>query len=112
MTQEMQRMQEIQKRLLGSLGLCAKAGRLIYGTPMVVEAMQRGREVLAVLEASDTSANTHKRLSDKCSFYGIEKIQLPLDGDALAHAVGKHSALAAVAITDRGFYEMIIKNLE
>lgn len=112
MTQEMQRMQEIQKRLLGSLGLCAKAGRLIYGTPMVVEAMQRGREVLAVLEASDTSANTHKRLSDKCSFYGIERVQLPLDGDALAHAVGKHSALAAVAITDRGFYEMIIKNLE
>lgn len=98
-------------KISGSLGLCAKAGKLIRGTPMIIEAM-RGGGVLLVLEASDTSENTHKRLSDKCSFYGVRRIQLDADGDALAHAVGKSSALAAVAVTDEGFCKMILKNLE
>lgn len=102
----------MQDRISGSLGLCAKAGKLIRGVPMIVEAMQRGNTVHLVLEASDTSDNTHKRLTDKCSFYGVRKLRLDMDGDALAHAVGKSSALAAVAITDEGFYKMVIKNLE
>ncbi len=102
----------MDKRILGSLGLCAKAGKLIYGTPMVVEAMQKGKKLYLVLEASDTSDNTHKRLNDKCSFYGVEKRQLDVDGGTLASSVGKSSVLAAVAVTDEGFYRMISKCFE
>ena len=98
------------KRILGSLGLCAKAGKLIYGVPMIIEAMQKGKKVYLVLEASDTSDNTNKRLNDKCSFYGVGKIRLNIDCGALGSAVGKTSALAAVAVTDEGFYKMIGKH--
>ena len=96
-------------RILGSLGLCSKAGKLIFGVPMIIEAMQKGKNVLLVLEAGDTSDNTHKKISDKCNFYQVEKIQLDIDGGALACAVGKGSTLAAVAITDEGFYKMVSK---
>lgn len=99
----------MEKKILGSLGLCAKAGKLIYGAPMTIEAMQKGKKVHLVLEAGDTSDNTHKRLTDKCNFYGVEKIRLNLDGSALGAAVGKTSSLAAVAITDEGFYKMVSK---
>ena len=99
----------MDKRIVGSLGLCAKAGKLIFGVPMVVEAMQKGKPVFLVLESCDTSAGTHKRIGDKCAYYRVETVRLDCDGVALAHAVGKSSSLAAVAVTDEGFYRMIIK---
>ena len=99
----------MDKRILSSLGLCSKAGKLIFGVPMIIEAMQKGKNVYLVLEAGDTSDNTHKKITDKCSFYGIEKIRLEADGGALSSAVGKSSSLAAIAITDEGFYKMIKK---
>lgn len=99
----------MDKRILGSLGLCAKAGKLIYGVPMIIEAMQRSKKIYLVIEAGDTSDNTHKRITDKCSFYGVKKIRLEIDGVEIASAVGKSSSLAAIAITDEGFFKMIDK---
>ncbi len=99
----------MDKRILSSLGLCSKAGKLIFGVPMIIEAMQKGKNVYLVFEAGDTSDNTHKKITDKCSFYGIEKIRLEADGGALSSAVGKSSSLAAIAITDEGFYKMMKK---
>ena len=99
----------MDKHFVSSLGLCAKAGRLICGVPMIIEAMQKGKRIYLVLEASDTSSNTHKRISDKCDFYGVERIKLDIDCGALGSAVGKSSALAAVAITDESFYNMMGK---
>lgn len=99
----------MDNRILTSLGLCAKAGKLIFGVPMIIEAMQKGKKIYLVIESGDTSDNTHKRITDKCSFYGVEKIQIDVDGGVLASAVGKTSSLAALAITDEGFYKMISK---
>ncbi len=99
----------MDKRILTSLGLCAKAGKLIFGVPMIIDAMQKGKKIFLVLESEDTSDNTHKKITDKCSFYGVEKIQIEADGGTLASAVGKTSSLAALAITDEGFYKMISK---
>jgi ribosomal protein L7Ae-like RNA K-turn-binding protein len=101
----------MNKNFLGSLGLCAKAGKLIYGVPMIIEAMQKGKKVYLVIEASDTSDNTHKRITDKCSFYGVETIRIDADCIELSSYVGKSSMLAAVAVTDEGFYKMVSKNL-
>ncbi len=99
----------MDKRILGSLGLCAKAGKLIFGVPMIIEAMQKNKKVYLVIEAGDTSDNTHKRITDKCNYYQVEKVRLELDGADIASAVGKSSSLAAVAITDEGFYKMVGK---
>lgn len=101
----------MDSRILTSLGLCAKAGKIIFGVPMIIEAMQKGKRVFLVLEAGDTSENTHKKLTDKCSFYGVKKIRLETDGGTLGASVGKSSVLAAVAITDEGLYKMVSKHL-
>lgn len=91
-------------RLLGMLGLCARAGRLICGVPLICDAMRAGRRgkiPLLVLEAADTSVNTHKRVTDRCAFYETETRRIPVSGDELAHAVGHSGVLGAVAVTDK-----------
>ena len=69
---------------------------------MICDAMRSGGKNAPrlVFEASDTSENTHKRLSDKCAFYSTRHVRLTADGDTLAKIVGKSSTIAAVAIAD------------
>ena len=100
------------KKLLMTVGLCAKAGRLICGTDQICDAMRKGNKApVLVLEASDTSANTHKRLTDRCTFYSVRHIQIEADAVMLGEAVGKYSAIASVGITDEGFRTAIEKKL-
>lgn len=102
-----------EARLLSALGLCAKAGKLIYGVPMICEALRRGGKnaPVMVLESSDTSENTHKKISDKCSYYNTELVRLNSTGEELAAAVGKTSSLAAVAVTDENICRLVEKNI-
>ena len=85
---------------LSALGICAKAGKLISGTPLICEALKGKNKPQVVLAASDNSKNTEKRLADRCAFYGIKLLGLDADGETLAHAVGKSGRVAAVAVTD------------
>lgn len=92
------------KKLALMIGMCARAGKLVYGCDGVCKALaekkKRGAPVL-VLEATGVSENTHKRLSDRCTFYNVKKEILPMDPAELAHATGKIGGLvAAVAVTD------------
>ena len=101
-----------EDKLLSTLGLCARARKLVMGTPMVCEAMRdKKTPVIAVLEASDTSANTHKKLSDKCRFYGVPLYRLTADTACLGRAVGKTGAVAAVGVTDENLYHALEKHL-
>ena len=98
-----------EKKLLASLGLCVRAGKVIFGVSMICEAMRRGGAgaPVTVFEASDTSENTKKRIRDKCSYYGIKHITLRIDGTVLAAALGKSASLGAVAVTDRRMSDMV-----
>ncbi len=98
-----------EKKMLASLGLCVRAGKVVFGVPMICEAMRRGGAgaPVTVFEASDTSENTKKRISDKCKYYGVRHVTLRVDGAALAAALGKSTSLAAVALTDRRMSDMV-----
>lgn len=87
-------------RLLGAIGMCKRAGRLICGVPLICTEMRKGGQVCLVLAASDASDNTKKKLNDKCSFYGVRLVFLPYTAEVLAQAVGKDAPIGAVAITD------------
>ena len=101
-----------EDKLLTTLGLCARARKLVMGTPMVCEAMRdKKTPVIAVLEASDTSANTHKKLSDKCAFYNVPLYRVAADTERLGKAVGKTGAVAAVGVTDESLYKALAKHL-
>ena len=100
-------------KLLFSLGLCARAGKLIFGTDMVCEALRKNaREVRIVIEASDTSVNTHKRISDKCAFYGARLERIQTDALTLGYALGKRRQTAVVALTDDSLASLVLSNLE
>ena len=90
-----------EKKCLSTLGLCARAGKLSVGTPLICETL-RGRpgQILLVLEAADTSENTHKRLTDRCGYYHTTHVRLTVSSDQLGHAVGKTHPVAAVGVTD------------
>ena len=60
-----------------------------------------------VIEASDTSENTHKRISDKCIYYKVKHIRIESTCENLGRAVGK-SAVAAVAVADESFCRAIL----
>ena len=100
-----------EKKLLGALGLCARARKLIFGVPMICEAMRSGKNSspLIIFEAADTSDNTHKRIADKAAYYQVRTVRLKCDGATLASALGKTSSLGAVAITDEQMCKMVEK---
>ncbi len=100
------------ERLLRALGLCAKAGKLIFGVPMICEAAAKKGKPYLVVTASDNSENTAKRLRDKCAYYGIRTVTVPAAGEELSHAVGKTGKIAAVAVTDENLCRLIVGILD
>ena len=101
---------------LRALGLCAKAGKLITGTPLICEALKakKGRPggVLLVLAASDNAENTEKRLSDRCAYYGVRLVCTEFTGIELSRALGKSSRVAAVAVTEENLCHLVEKTLQ
>ena len=102
---------ESKKKFLSSLGLCARAGKLIFGVPMICEALRKGgaEKPVLIIESSDTSDGTHKKIADKAAFYGVRVVRIDCDGATLASALGKTSSLAAVAIKDKEMCNIVNK---
>ena len=88
------------KAVLQMLGLAAKARKVVSGEELVIKEVRGGGAKLVLL-AHDASANTAKKIQDKCSYYNVE---FHVFGDRydLGHATGKE-ARVALAITDIGF---------
>lgn len=103
--------EEREKRLLSTAGLAARARRTVIGTDQICDALREG-QVCFVLEASDTSDNTHKRLSDKTAYYDVPLCRVGANCEELARAFGKHhGSIAAVGITDAGIVRAMEKYL-
>ncbi len=94
-------------RALSYIGIAKKAGKLTFGTDAVCDALRRGGKN-PVFAASDISAATEKKLSDKCAFYGVRLVRLKADTSALGHAIGKTGAVAAVYVTDAGLANAVL----
>ena len=109
-----------EKNLLLMIGMCRGAGKLVIGVPMICEHLRKHsnkarvvngeRSGMLVIEASDTSENTHKKISDKCNYYKVRHIRILSTCEILGNAVGK-SATAAVAVTDENFCHAILGKL-
>lgn len=102
---------DANREALFALGLCAKAGKLVCGVPMVCEALKKQKAVVAVFSAADNSPNSAKRLSDRCTFYGVPLYTLSVDGDTLSSAVGKSGRIAALAVTDQNLCGLVLSKL-
>lgn len=103
---------ERTERVLKYLGLATKAGRVIVGVPLITTALsraQKGKTPLLVIEASDTSEATHKRITDKATYYNVPALRVTVDRQGLALAVGKREGeVAAVAVCEPGLAKAIL----
>ena len=82
--------------MLGMLGLCARAGKLITGEKACVQAVRVGSACAAVLDGA-ASDNAVKALSQACESHGVPLLRTgPYE---LGDAIGKPPVMAA-AITD------------
>lgn len=98
--------------LLGAIGLCRKAGKLIVGTDAVCLSLREKKKPCGVLAAADVSENTAKRLRDKCESYRVPLYRIEESGEALAAAIGKGAKTAAVAVTDGELWRLVLSRLE
>ena len=102
-----------EKELLLSLGLCARARKLIFGTDIVCAQLRSDpSEIKLVIEASDTSDNTHKKINDTCAYYGVRCIRVSADALSMGHAVGKGRQVAALALTDGALAQLVLSKLD
>ena len=92
-------------RLLGMLGLCARAGRLITGEKACVQAVRGGSAFAVVLDGA-ASENAVKAVSRACETHGVPLVRT--GAYALGDAIGKPDRMAA-AITDARMAARIIE---
>ena len=97
---------ERTEQVLKYLGLAVRAGRVIVGVPLICTALSRSAKhnaPLLVIEASDTSEGTHKRITDKTTYYQLPVLRIAANRQRLALAVGKREGeVAAVAVCEAG----------
>ena len=98
----------VKQRLSGMLGFATRAGKIIVGTDLVCRAMPSGKVKLVVI-SGEASDSTKKKLTLKSEFYGIKSLIADIDTEELGRIVGKSSATAAVAVTEKMFSEQILK---
>ena len=86
-------------KLVGMLGMCRRAGRLVVGFDAVV-AVCREPQVL-LMTAADASDRTVRQLRFHAGETAVHP--LPLTREEVARALGSHKPIAALATTDSGF---------
>ncbi|HFI0255792.1 TPA: YlxQ-related RNA-binding protein [Streptococcus suis] len=87
------------QKILNLLGLAQRAGRLVSGEDLVVEAIQKQQAKLVFL-AADAGPNLSKKVTDKSHTYHVEVVTA-FSTLELSAAVGK--ARKVLAVTDTGF---------
>ena len=92
-------MNEAQK-IYQLLGIATRARKVTTGEDLTVREIQAGKANLVII-SSDASANTMKKISDKCKFFNVEMHVFGSRED-LGQAIGKESRVV-LAIMDAGF---------
>lgn len=93
--------------LLGALGLCRKAGKLLYGYDRVEEAIMRGR-VYLVLLAQDASPRTANHMCSVCEDL-VPCRAVPLTTAQLSYLTPKPAAV--FGICDENLAHLCVKQL-
>ena len=98
------------QRILSLLGLCYKAGKLAAGETRCESAVRAG-EAKLVLVTGDASGNTKKKFVNRCAYYKVPLITMPLTKAVFGTALGKEERSCA-AVCEEGFAKSIQKWLD
>lgn len=91
------------------LGLANRARKITSGEELTVKEIRNGKAKLILLSA-DASANTAKKITDKCKSYRVP-YKLVENRDVLGQAIGKDSRVV-VAVLDDGFAKKLLTLLD
>jgi len=91
------------------LGLANRARKITSGEELTVKEIRSGKAKLVLLSA-DASANTTKKISDKCKSYNVP-LKIVENRHLLGQAIGKE-ARVVVAIMDDGFAKKMVTLLD
>ncbi|ETI70331.1 YlxQ family RNA-binding protein [Neobacillus vireti] len=98
-----------QKQWMSLLGLANRARKITTGEELTVKEIRSGKAKLVLLSA-DASANTTKKITDKCNSYEVP-FKMVEDRHLLGQAIGKE-ARVVVAVMDDGFAKKLITLLD
>jgi ribosomal protein L7Ae-like RNA K-turn-binding protein len=99
----------ITNQWMSLLGLANRARKIISGEELSVKEIRNGKAKLVLLSA-DASANTTKKITDKCKSYEVP-YKLVEDRHLLGQAIGKE-ARVVVAVLDDGFAKKLMTLLD
>ena len=89
-------------RIAGLLGIARRAGHILIGFDAVVTAVKAG-QIRLVLCAADLSPKTDKEWRYAVRDTQVSARTLPLDKEAVGHALGLHKPVGLIATDDDGF---------
>lgn len=96
------------KNSLGTIGLCRRAGKLIFGFDAVKdEIIKPGSKVSGVIIADDLSEKTKKEVKFICDKFGREVFAPGITMDEIKGVIGKFTGI--LAILDDGLFRSITK---
>jgi ribosomal protein L7Ae-like RNA K-turn-binding protein len=98
-----------QNQWMSLLGLANRARKIISGEELTVKQIQSGKAYLILLSA-DASANTTKKITDKCNSYEVP-YKMVENRHLLGQAIGKE-ARVVVAVLDDGFAKKMVTLLD
>lgn len=99
----------ILSRILSTLSIAMKAGRVTSGETIVLTDIKQGRSKLLLI-AEDASDGTKKKFTDKSGSYDVPCYILGTK-ESIAHAIGKEMR-SVVSVNDKGFADTMISRLE
>ncbi len=88
------------------LGLSRRAGQVTIGTPLVTGLLPTGK-MRVVFYTADASANTEKRITDKCRFYNVKCIKLDIPSEEIGKMVGMKTNVCVFGVTDDNFSKQL-----
>lgn len=97
----------MKQKILQLLGLATRAGLLVSGEDIVIDAIQKKKAKIVFL-GSDASSNTLDKFEKKCFFYKIE-LNTMFTSEELSNSIGRNRMV--LAILDEGFHKSIKKYL-
>lgn len=84
-------------KLLGALGLCRKAGKMVLGTTLVAQELHAGRAALVIV-SSDTAKNSLDKVRKIAEHKGIECIVCDVTKKEISAALGLKREIGIVGI--------------
>ena len=94
----------MNKKYLNLLGLANVAKGIVSGETLIKSIA--ANETKLVVIANDASANTKKKITDKCHFYHVDYFIVDENIETISNAVGKNNRVG-LGLTNLGFAKEI-----